>query len=147
MTASIISVARTLGQISNWSLTNLQMQKIAYIAEMMHLGRNGVPLTYEDWQAWDYGPVQPELYHKAKVYGNSPVRDIFAAPILINGFSDYQAVYDAYSAMQRMSAGQMVAVTHRPNGAWANHYRAGRKGSIIPKHDIRREYGTLINDG
>ena len=146
MTASIISVARTLGHISGWSLSNLQMQKIAYIAEMMHLGRTGFPLTYEDWQAWDYGPVQPELYHKAKVYGTSAVKDIFAATPLMPGSTEYRAANDAYEAMRGFSAGQMVAVTHKPNGAWANHYRSGRRGMVIPKYDIHREYETLIND-
>lgn len=146
MAASIMSVARTLGQLSGWSLSNLQMQKIAYIAEMMHLGRTGAPLIAEDWQAWDYGPVQPELYHKAKVYGTSPVRDIFMHPSLPAGSAEFKAVSDALNAMRSMSPGQMVAVTHRPGGAWASHYRSGKRGITIPKWDIWREYGTLIND-
>lgn len=147
MTSSIMSVARTLGQLSGWSLSNLQMQKVAYIAEMMYLGRTGgVPLIFENWQAWDYGPVQPDLYHKAKVYGTSPVRDIFHAQSLPPGSTEWKAVSDAYNAMRQMTAGQMVAVTHRPGGAWATHYRAGRRGIPIPKSDIRQEYGTLIND-
>lgn len=146
MPASIMQVARTLGQIADWSLSNLEMQKIAYIAEMLHLGREGSPLIREDWQAWDYGPVQPQLYHKAKVYGTAPVRDIFLQPSLHPGNSEHKAVKDAYKLMRNMNPGRMVAVTHRPGGAWANNYRAGRKGVIIPKSEIRDEYGTLINE-
>lgn len=146
MAASIMQVARTLGGVSGWTLSNLEMQKIAYIAEMLHLGRRNSPLIYEDWQAWDYGPVQPELYHKAKVYGTSPVRDIFHAPPLSPESSGYKAIVDAYDLMKNMNPGRMVAVTHRPGGAWANSYRAGRKGVTIPKSEIEREYGTLINE-
>lgn len=146
MTTSIMQVARTLGGIANWSLSNLEMQKIAYIAEMIHLGRTGVPLIWEDWQAWDYGPVQPDLYHKAKVYGNSSVRDIFSAAPLSPATSEYRAIQDAYDSMQKMTPGQMVAVTHRPGGAWATHYRPNRRGVGIPKHDIKAEYATLINE-
>jgi len=146
MAVSIMQVARTLGQLSGWSLSNLEMQKIAYIAEMMYLGRTGAPLINEDWQAWDYGPVQPALYHRAKVYGTSPVKDIFDYSILCGG-EELRAITDAYNAMRHMSPGAMVAVTHRPGGAWAAHYRAGRRGISIPKSDIRQEYGTLINDG
>lgn len=147
MPATIMQVARTLGQLSNWSLSNLEMQKIAYIAEMMHLGRTGAPLTDGDWQAWDYGPVQPVLYHKAKVYGTSPVRDIFQVPTLPEGTAMHKAIQNAYRAMCKMTPGQMVAVTHRPHGAWAKHYHAGRRGISIPKSAIQAEYGTLINDG
>jgi uncharacterized phage-associated protein len=146
MAASIMQVARTLGQVANWSLSNLEMQKISYIAEMLHLGRTGAPLIREDWQAWDYGPVQPDLYHKAKVYGTAPVRDIFMAPSLSAGTSEHKAIVDAYDAMKSMNPGRMVAVTHRPGGAWATNYRAGRKGVTIPKYQIRAEYGTLITE-
>jgi len=141
-----MQVARTLGQLSGWSLSNLEMQKIAYIAEMLHLGRNGVPLIAEEWQAWDYGPVQPDLYHRLKVYGNGKVRDIFAAPPLMPNSSALKSVEDAYSLMRNMRPGQMVNVTHRGGGAWANFYQAGRRGVTIPKSEIRREYSTLIND-
>lgn len=146
MTASIMQVARTLGQLSDWSLSNLEMQKIAYIAEMLHLGRTRSPLIWEEWQAWNYGPVQPELYHKAKVFGTSPVKDIFHLPVLVPGSSEYKAIEDAYDSMRKMTPGQMVAITHQPGGAWASHYSSGRRGVRIPKQDIVREYATLIND-
>lgn len=146
MSAFVPQVARTLGQLSNWSLSNLQLQKIAYIAEMIHLGRHGTPLLREQWQAWDYGPVQPDLYHKAKVYGTAPVKDIFHLPPLRPETSEFKAVQDAYKLMADLTPGQMVAATHQTGGAWANHYKAGHKGVVIPKEDIRREYATLIND-
>ena len=146
MAASIMQVARTLGQISGWSLSNLEIQKIAYIAEMLHLGRNGDPLTNDQWQAWAYGPVEPELYHKAKVYGTSPVKDIFHAVPLMPGSTKYKAVEDAYKLMKNLTPGQMVAVTHKAGGAWAQRYRAGMKGLVISKSAIASEYGSLIRE-
>lgn len=146
MPASVMQVARTLGQAANWSLSNLEMQKIIYIAEMLHLGRTGAPLLKDEWQAWDYGPVQPDLYHKAKVYGTAPVRDIFLSPPLPPGNSEHKAIVDAYKLMKNLTPGRMVSVTHRPTGAWARNYKAGRKGVRIPKAEIRAEYGSLINE-
>ena len=145
MAATIMQVARTLGQISGWSLSNLELQKIAYIAEMIHLGRTGAPLVDENWQAWNYGPVQPALYHKAKVFGTSPVKDIFNASTLDEG-SQFKAINDAYQIMKKMNPGQMVAVTHRPNGAWSKHFNTARRGVVIPKRDIAEEYNVLIDD-
>lgn len=33
-----------------------------YYAQAMHLAVFGKPLFYEELQAWDYGPVVPEVY-------------------------------------------------------------------------------------
>lgn len=146
MTTSIMQVARTLGVMSNWSLSNLEMQKICYISEMIFLGRTAAPLIFEDWQAWNYGPVQPDLYHKVKVFGNGHVKDIFHAHPLNPGTPEYDALKYAFSSMRAMTPGQMVSVTHRPNGAWAKHYKSSAKGVRIPKHDIADEYKKLIDD-
>ena len=37
---SILSVAKRLGERSGWTLTNLQMQKMSYIAHNVLLGRD-----------------------------------------------------------------------------------------------------------
>lgn len=143
--ASIMQVARTLGRLSNWSLSNLQMQKIGFIAEMLHLGREDEPLIREPWQAWSYGPVQPDLYHQAKMFGSEPVRDIFIAMPLQDD-SRSKAVKDAYHLMKNLSPGTMINVTHQPGGAWAQVYQPDQKSRIIPKGLIKEEYSTLITD-
>jgi uncharacterized phage-associated protein len=146
MTASIMQVARTLGQLSSWSLSNLEMQKIAFIAEMLHLGRTNAPLIDEQWQAWSYGPVQPDLYHHVKMFGAEPVKDIFFNAPLPDGSTHEKAVRDAYGLMKNFKSGQMINITHQKNGAWANSYKSGIKNSVIPKSAIRAEYDTLIRD-
>ncbi len=146
MSVSIMQVAKTLGQLSDWSLSNLEMQKIAFIAEMLHLGREDASLIREDWQAWSYGPVQADLYHKAKIFGADQVRDIFIASPLNPQGTRAKALRDAYDLMKRLTPGQMINVTHQPNGAWASTYRAGSKNSVISKKAIKAEYETLITD-
>lgn len=143
---SIMQVARTLGHVSGWSLSNLEMNKIGFIAEMLHLGRTDAPLINEQWQAWSYGPVQPELYHKAKVFGADPVRDIFLSALLMPNSSEEKAVRDAYTMMKDLRPGQMINITHQPDGAWARSYAPGTKGRPIPKSAIKAEYYTLIKD-
>lgn len=141
MAVSILSVARTLGRMSGWTLTNLELQKIAYMAELIYLGRNGGhALIREDFEAWDNGPVVPELYHKAKVFGARPVRDVFSAPRLVDGTPEYEAVKDAYELLVGHNPGQMVGMTHWRKGAWAACYRPGIRGIKIPKALMLREY-------
>ena len=146
MAGSIMQVAKQLGQLSGWSLSNLAIQKIGYIAEMLHLGRHGTPLIDENWQAWSYGPVQPGLYHRAKVFGADAVKDIFVEPPFMPGTDQEKAVIDAYSMMKDLTPGRMINVTHQNNGAWAKSYAPGAKGRTIPKSAIQAEYSTLIQN-
>jgi uncharacterized phage-associated protein len=148
MAVSVLQVARTIGDLSGWNLSNLEMQKIAFIAEMLHLGRTGAPLTEGDFQAWDRGPVHPDLYHWAKMYGSSklpPTAFRHVAP-LSPVTPAYKAVKDAYESMKGMSPWRMVDLTHQADGAWASCYVPGRRGTIIPKHKIAREYGVRVTE-
>src|SRR5262245_37828410 len=86
MAVSTFSAARRICEIGRWSVTNLQLQKILYMAHMVHLGRpntRALPLINDAFEAWDFGPVQPRLYHKVKIFGDRPIQDIFlSAPDL-----------------------------------------------------------------
>lgn len=147
MSVSILRVAKTLGELSDFQLSNLEMQKISFIAEMLHLGRNnGSALIREDFEAWDRGPVVPELYKWAKMFGAKPVKNIFTnvAPLREDG-TRYKAVHDAYEMMRSFSPWKMVNITHQHDGAWAKHYKANRRGIVIPKSDIAAEYNVRIS--
>lgn len=50
-------------------ISNMKLQKLAYFAQGFHAAfYNGQPLFLESIEAWKYGPVIPELYHKFKIY-------------------------------------------------------------------------------
>lgn len=141
--ASVLNAARTLGEISGWSLSNLQMQKILYIAQMLHIGRTGRPMFSEDFEAWDFGPVAYELYRKAKIFGSRKVSDVFFEPKLPLESAERSSILSAYQSMRDLTPGQMVALTHRDNGAWAKCYRPGERGRVIPKELILQEYKDI----
>ena len=56
------------------SLTNLQLQKIIFFAHGSYLARLKSPLVVNRFEAWDHGPVIPELYHSLKQHGDRPIR-------------------------------------------------------------------------
>ena len=56
MAISVLEAAKHIGARSHWSLSNLKMQKLLYIAHMFHLGIYNKPLVCEFFEAWDYGP-------------------------------------------------------------------------------------------
>ncbi|WP_410207286.1 Panacea domain-containing protein [Bradyrhizobium japonicum] len=59
MSIASSSAARHICARGNWGVTNLALQKILYMAQMVHLGRTGQRLVDAEFQAWDYGPVEP----------------------------------------------------------------------------------------
>ena len=144
MTISILSAARRLGESSGWTLSNLELQKLAYLAHMFYMGRHsGEPLVHGHFEAWDYGPVHPDLYHRAKMFGSDYVQSF-----IFNGVSDAagrekEILDEAYRDLGHVKAGRLVSATHRCGGAWEINYRPGAKGVIIPNADILAEYATL----
>lgn len=141
MAVSALSAARTLCELRDWGISNLALQKILYIAEMYHLGTTGQPLLREDFEAWDYGPVVPDVYSQAKGFGSGPVRNVFHwVPSVPPGTSEYDVLSQVAEMTKPFSAGQLVDITHWVDGAWARHYHSTGRGITIPKADIAEEY-------
>src|SRR5690349_17777324 len=76
MAITAAAALRRLCELKQWTITNLEAQKLLYFAHMIALGRSKGhrPLVQGHFQAWDLGPVLPDAYHRAKIFGNKPIR-------------------------------------------------------------------------
>ena len=78
---SAVEAARVLCEKSGWKLTNLQLQKMLYIAHMTYMGeRDGEPLIsgmFPPFEAWEFGPVSPTAYRHVKTFGAEPIGNVF----------------------------------------------------------------------
>jgi len=54
-------------------LSNLKLQKLVYYAQGLHLAMYGESLFNEEIEAWQYGPVVPDLYHHFKGHGSKGI--------------------------------------------------------------------------
>lgn len=140
MTVAALSAARSVCEIRDWSVSNLELQKILYLAHMFYLGRQGQPLIAENFEAWDYGPVIPDLYHRVKGFGNGPVRNVFHWVSPATRGPQYDILKEAAEATKNTSPSRLVAITHWDHGAWAQCYRPGVGGIVIPNDLIKAEY-------
>lgn len=141
MSIHALSAAKHLGVLSGWSKTNLELQKILYIAHMIHLGEHKKPLVEGHFQAWVLGPVHPVLYHKAKIFGAKPVRNIFRSiGDLDKNLSETNTLKRTYDVVSEFSGAKLVAITHCDYGAWAKNYKPDEMRNIIPNSDILEEY-------
>jgi len=148
MTSSAMSVAKVFCEMAEWQLTNLEIQKLLYLAQMIHLGEHGLksPLFRNAIEAWDLGPVVPAVYHKIKMFGSERVGNVFRATPNIEDDEDSQSIKMTYDVTRGKSASQLVAITHWEKGAWSKNYRPKMRGVVIPNEDILSEYNDRFEN-
>lgn len=134
--------AKKIVHLSDDSVTNLQLQKILYLAHMVHLVKCKEPLVSESFRAWTYGPVLPKVYHHLKIFGSKPVKDIFYETDLINNTPESDTLEKAWNALSTKEGWELVGMTHRAQGAWAKNFNSSGN-RVIPNEDIVEEYKTL----
>jgi uncharacterized phage-associated protein len=142
MSARLQSVAKYICEKSDWSISNLELQKLMYLAQMIHMGRkDGSKLFSGSFEAWDYGPVIPDLYHKLKGYGSESVPDVFDDALSFRADDPRRKIMDdVCERFLKYSAGDLVEITHWKDGAWAKHYVPKARHIRIPDNDIWQEY-------
>ncbi len=146
MAVSSEFAAKYICDRGNWSVTNLQLHKIMYIAHMIHMGQHsGARLINSSFEAWDYGPVEPHIYHKVKMFGSNPVENVFYFVRDVSSCAETATLDEACSKLLAKKPGELVAMTHWDKGAWARNYRPGVRGIKIPDADILAEYAALYN--
>ena len=144
MAIDVLKAAKHLCKESNWSLTNLQVQKILYICHVLYYGQEKEPLIEGEFQAWDYGLVHPDLYHFLKYYGADPVPELAFNEVedikYIDHEKELKMIYNGAKAFDFDSGPKLVAITHWDEGAWKKNYKSGIKYIPLPKNDILQEY-------
>jgi len=125
-------------------LTNMQLQKLVFLAHGYCLAVLGRPLHFHNTHAWQWGPVIPKLYKALQRYGSDFVTEPLQTNDAVNPDSEeaeiIQAVLDQYG---HYTGGQLSALTHRPNTPWSQTW-AREKFAVIDNELIRRYYRRLI---
>lgn len=147
MAARLDSVCKYICDRGGWKVTNLQLQKLLYMAQMLHMGRfDGARLVEANFEAWDYGPVAPSLYHKVKMFGDTPIDDVFLAARPFKDDDHRRPIMDEVcDKLLSKRPGELVDITHWSEGAWAKNYVPGARGIPIPDDDIASEYHARLS--
>ena len=140
MAISTPAAARAVCELRDWQVSNLALQKILYVAQMVHLGRHELPLLPESFEPWDYGPVIPSLYRQVRMFGAQPVKDVFYGVRPIPEGAEKATLSEVVPFLASFTPGQLVNLTHWQNGAWAKFYRPSTRGISIPNQAIADEF-------
>jgi len=147
MAARTDSVCRFICEAGDWRVTNQQLQKILYFAQMCYLGTENERLADTPFEAWDYGPVAPGVHRQVRMFGSSPIRDVFfTAKPFAAGSRRREVLADTCRSLLELPLGELVAFTHWRQGAWARNYVPGQRGTRIPDAHIIDEYNERVGE-
>ncbi len=140
--------AKITAEAVDWSVTNLRLQKMLYIAHMYYTGENKQPLIGEAFQAWAYGPVLPTLYHELKVFRAKNIKpSAFRHVADVSVDSPERAhVVEMANFLRKYETSQLIGITHRLNAAWSKSYKPRIRNIEIPTAAIIQEYEDFYND-
>ncbi len=131
-------------------LTNLQLQKLVYIAHGYSLALLSQPLFRDKVFAWQFGPVVPPLYEELKQYGSGEVkRPLFTeTPPIEEESPGWKVIRGVWNSYGKFSGPQLSALTHKPNTPWdETRGSAGNQKVEIPNQKIAQYYRELLNAG
>lgn len=123
------------------SITNLRLQKLLYFVQAKALCDNKSSCFFEDMEAWDFGPVVPNVYYAYKIFGAMDIIERSVVDIekklkekVINPMLEQCADYPTF---------QLVEITHEQD-PWKNAREKGQH-AVITKESIKDYFSKKKN--
>lgn len=122
--ANVFDVANFFIQVANQNeddqMTNLKLNKLLYFVQGAFLARTGTPLFSSDIEAWDLGPVVPEVYRRYKVCGRMPIQSDSADfnPAAFRE-DELEVLMDVMREYGQYTGAKLVDLTHMPDTPWS----------------------------
>lgn len=139
MTYNAIDIAKYIINkctLENCPISNLHLQKILYFLQRKYLREKGITLFIDEIQAWQFGPVVPEVYYQYCGFGSFAISlkyydiDIFD--------EDAKIIDDVVVENRSKNPWELVKETHSKGGAWDFIYANGKGNhKVIPIASIK----------
>ena len=93
-------------------ISNLKLQKLCYYAQGILSAMRGKALFSDTVEAWDHGPVVPNLYHRYKIYGAAPIPAVNDFDESVLDDKDRAALRDIFDYYAQFSPWRLRNMTH-----------------------------------
>ena len=118
----------------NCPISNLQLQKILYYIQREFLQQGEIAFP-EEIEAWQFGPVVPEVYRQYCGFGALPIRMRYMVSIELD---DIRMINPIIEKKRILNPWDMVSDTHSSGKAWDLIYRDGAGDhQVIPQELIK----------
>lgn len=132
-------------------ITQMKLQKMLYFAQGLHLAcHDRSPLIEENFQAWKYGPVIPQIYYQYKFYGSDPIQDFEMFDFFNSHFKSEKLNDEAIKTVQttweftkNIDAIRLSNWTHNDGSPWKKYFN-GSNDVVIPNDDIAEYFETFL---
>ena len=116
-------------------ISNLQLQKVLYYIQKAFLDRGDRAFS-DNIEAWQFGPVVPNVYDHYCGYGAMPIS--FSSIKYDVAKEDKQLIDSIVESKRVLAPWDLVEETHKKGGAWDKTYKNG-SGSheVIPTELIK----------
>lgn len=143
-------------------VTQMKLQKLIFFAHGWYLALSDTPLLDEHFQAWQYGPVVPSVYHEFKSFGTLGIDKLgtelsftpsgfdWISPTVSDSSGTVQElvkkIWDVYG---KYSGTQLSDMTHAPNTPWTLTRKkyGDMRDVVIPDELIKKYFKELIGNG
>jgi uncharacterized phage-associated protein len=134
------------------TLTIMQLLKLVYIAHGWSLALLDAPLTNQEPEAWQHGPVYPSIYREFRRFGSQPILSKANGPFGMSLDADLaeqqrsviQSVVQNYGDMHAFA---LSRITHEADTPWSKVYKDGIGSSDqIPDAMIADHYKKLAHE-
>lgn len=120
-------------------ISNLKLQKLLYYAQGLHLVRFNRPLFRERIQAWTYGPVVVNAYHKYKEWEDREIPATGDGDFSHIDEKTMEFLNEVHEAFGKFTAFRLMEMSHSDD-CWKN---AGM-GNEITLESMREELGKYL---
>lgn len=100
-------------------VSNLLLQKMMYFLQFVYCSVTSGRLLFEDeFEAWPYGPVLPEVYHEYSYYGANPIEERYEEFLLPDLGELREFVDDGVVDLRGKYPWDLVRISHAVGSPW-----------------------------
>lgn len=136
---SAMELAEYILKKSSKNLSNLELQKTLYAAEIEYIKNFDKHLIEDSFEAWQYGPVAREVYKEYRNYGANSIDRPEEESLSKNlDEKELKVIDKIIEECNGKTYWQLVEESHKEGGAWKKSFKEGEK-KIISKDFIKKE--------
>jgi uncharacterized phage-associated protein len=128
-------------------LTNMQLQKLVYIAHGFCLAMLSRPLFFNNVHAFEWGPVIPKLYKQLRKYGSGIITEEISTidePIL-SAAPEMAVIRGVWGSYGNFTGAKLSSITHQEGTPWSLTWKSIQFG-VIENDLIASHYQQMLNE-
>lgn len=127
----------------NMAIGNLKLQKVLYFVQAEFLVVKNTPCFVEEIEAWDFGPVIPEVYREYKVYGGAIIPVFKKNDIVFISKGDQELIDGIIDECAKYSTSTLVNIIRHQSPWREAYYRIN--DNVISKQSIKEYFAYTIS--